>query len=170
VLPAQRKSCTGSWARFTLNDRSFVSPIAGLFRWEKIPRFHPSARALERLARVGLEHDALARAEPTDIDQRVIALGQLSQKVMLVSFRFEVDGMLRPAQRFEITLDILQVGSLRNYVADHEGRVDNFPETELRRDIKRRAEQTCRRDLAICEQRQAVQQQAAEMQFDLIAR
>ena len=45
---------------------------------------------------------------------------------MFVSLRFQVDIMLRASQRFEVSLDILQVGVFGDEMANHERRVDNL--------------------------------------------
>ncbi len=48
-------------------------------------------------------------------------------------------------------------------MTDHKSGVENLLETQLLGDVKRRAEQTRRRNLAIDQQRQAIEQQSAEV-------
>ena len=56
------------------------------------------ACALKDRLRIRLKNDALAGTEATNIDLRMISLGQLPQKIMFIRLRLEVDIMLRAAQ------------------------------------------------------------------------
>ena len=121
------------------------------------------ACALEGGARVRLEDDPFAGTKASRVDQSMVALGQLAEEIVFECLRFEIDILLGAAQRFKVTLHVAQVGVAGNQMGDHKSGIDDFVETQLLGDVVRRAEQICRRHLAIEEQRQAVEQQAAKV-------
>jgi hypothetical protein len=61
------------------------------------------------LLRVGLEHQALARAPATGVDQRVEALGEFVLVVMRVAVGAQVEVALRAAQRAEESAQVFGV-------------------------------------------------------------
>ena len=77
---------------------------------------------------------------------------------MFVRLGFQIDVVLRAAQRFEVALDLIKIGVLGDQMPDHERGIDDFFETQLFGDIKWRAEEARGGDLAVDEQRQAVEQ------------
>src|SRR5262245_18762876 len=86
----------------------------------------PLEGLLEHLARVGLEHDALARTPAPRVDLGVEARGELLAVVVGVELGAQVDVALRAAQRAEVLLHVLRVRIAGEHRGHHEGGVDHL--------------------------------------------
>src|SRR5262249_48545185 len=136
-------------------NRTVVVSRVELFR-EKLFVLHPSMGLLEHLPRIGLEDQALPRPESADIDHPMIFLGYLFEKVMLVALGLQVDIAVRALQSPEVAFDVFDIGVRMQQKADHKCRVENFSESLLFNQVKRRAKHVCGIDLAVQQRRQAV--------------
>src|SRR3954451_11873790 len=130
-----RRPCPGRHRREPRGGRAQRAPApAGRRAAAGVPRrararrrrLHPAVRALEHVARVGLEDDPLARAEPAHVDRAGEVLGHLAQPEVLVAIGVEVDLALRVAQRAEVALEVLGVRRLADEEAHDERRVDEL--------------------------------------------
>ena len=151
------------------DDGLVVAAGAHLAVFEDAVLGDPALRVVEGFARVGLEHDALARAPAARVHLLEEARREFVAVVVRVALGPQVDVALRAAQRAEILLHVLRVHVARDHGGDHEGGVDDLAEAELLGEVVRAAEQRRRRHLAVDQLLQAAEQHAVgERQLDLL--
>src|SRR5262249_22631355 len=90
--------------------------------------------------------------------------------IMRVAIGSKVDVLLRPLQRAEIFPQVFRIGIAMDHGRDHEGAIDDLPETKLFGEVIGPAEERRRRHLAVDEKLHATEEKPVlEGELDLIA-
>src|SRR5206468_11977539 len=97
----------------------------------------------------GLGDDPLSGAKAPDVDALTEIVGDLTQPVMLVALRLEVDLALGVTQRVEVALEVLAVGVLADQRPHDERGVDELAKAELLEQVVLGAEHVRRLDPAL---------------------
>src|SRR5205085_12437649 len=139
-------------------------------RIEGLPALHPLVSALEHLARVWLEHDALAWTEAPHVDEPLKVFRHLPQPVMLVAVGLEIDLALGVAQCAEVALQILVRSVLGDEEAHDESRVEELAQSQLLEDVVLSAKHIRCLDLAAQHQPHSIERPPYEVESDLCAR